>query len=143
VSVLRSVDVHTASAFVKRSPHACWRVLVDPVLLPHWVPGLRRATVVATGADGLPDEIHFEFSTSLTYSLVYTYDVAAREVRFETRIGKRDGVRGFARVAASEDGSEIRYGLDVGEGRSEADRALGGVEAVLAAFVRWMDAERS
>lgn len=128
------------TASIRRSPDACWRVLVDPVLMPAWVPGLRRATVVAVGADGLPAEIHFEFSTSLTYSLVYRYDVAAREVRFEPRLGKRDGVRGVARIEPTEDGATLHYGLELGDGRSPADRALGDAEATAAAFAAWMQA---
>ena len=132
--------MRVVSASIHRSPDACWRVLVDPKLLPHWVPGLRRATVVAVGADGLPAEIHFEYSTSLTYSLVYRYDVAARELRFEPRLGKRDGVRGFARIEATEHGAELHYGLEVGDGRSPADRALGDAEATVAAFAGWMHA---
>jgi len=133
--------MRVVSASIRRSPEACWRVLVDPELLPHWVPGLRRATVVARGADGLPAEIHFEFSASLTYSLVYRYDLVAREVRFEPRLGKRDGVRGFARIEATEQGgAELHYGLEVGDGRSPADRALGDVEATVSAFAAWMHA---
>lgn len=129
------------TASIRRTPEACWRVLVDPVLMPHWVPGLRRATVVAVGADMLPSEIHFEFSTSLTYSLVYRYDVAAREVRFEPRLGKRDGVRGIARIEAAEDGTaRLHYGLELGDGRSAADRALGDAETTVAAFAAWMQA---
>lgn len=129
------------TASIRRSADACWRVLVDPVLMPAWVPGLRRATVVAVGADGLPAEIHFEFSTSLTYSLVYRYDVAAREVRFEPRLGRRDGVRGVARIEAAEDGgAQLHYGLELGDGRSAADRALGDAEATAAAFAAWMHA---
>ena len=115
-------------------------MLVDANLLAHWVPGLRKATVVAVGADGLPAEIHFEFSTSLTYSLTYRYDVAAREIRFEPRLGKRDGVKGFARIVPADGGAELQYGLELGDGRSAADRALGDVEATVAAFAAWMHA---
>ena len=132
--------MRSVTASIRRSPDACWRVLVDPVLMPHWVPGLRRATVVAVGADGLPAEIHFEFSTSLTYSLVYRYDLAAREVRFEPRLGTRDGVRGSARIEAADGGAQLHYSLELGEGRSATDRALGDAEATVAAFAAWMHA---
>lgn len=128
------------TAHIERTPEQCWRVLVDAALFPHWVPGLRRATVIASNDAGLPREIHFEFSASLTYSLVYTYDVAAREVRWEPRLGGRDAVRGFARLAPDERGTRITYGLEPGGGRSEADRALGDPDALVAAFVAWMHA---
>ena len=117
-------------------------MLVDPNTLPHWVPGLRRAVVIAIGPFNLPAEIHFEFSTSLAYTLVYTYDLAAREMRFEPRLGKRDGVKGFARVEPFDEGTRLQYGLEAGEARTSADRALGNVESLVAAFTNWMNAER-
>jgi hypothetical protein len=123
---------------IKRPPDACWRLLVDASLMTGWVPGLRRANVVAFDDAGLPREIHFEFSTSLTYSLVYTYDVAAHEVRWEPRMGGRDAVRGFARLEPVDEGTRITYGLEPGSGRSEADRVLGDPEQLVAAFVGWM-----
>jgi hypothetical protein len=134
--------MQTVVAYIRRTPEACWRVLVDANVLTGWVPGLRRARVISTTADGLPGEIHFEFSTSLTYTLVYTYDAAARELRFEPRLGKRDGVRGFARVEPFDEGARLTYGLEPGDGRSSADRALGDLDALVAAFATWMHAER-
>jgi len=132
--------VRTVVAFIQRSPDACWRVLVDPARFTGWVPGLRRAVVIASGPFNLPAEIHFEFSTALTYTLAYTYDLAAREVRFEPRLGKPDGVRGFARIEPHEGGARLEYGLEVGEARSAADRELGDVDALVASFVKWMHA---
>lgn len=134
--------MRTVTAYIRRSPEDCWHVLVDPKRLTRWVPGLRRAVVIASGPYNLPAEIHFEFSASLTYTLVYTYDLAAREMRFEPRLGKGDGVRGFARVAASDDGTRLEYGLEVGEARSPADRELSDLDALVAAFARWMHGER-
>ncbi len=115
--------------------------MVDPALLAHWVPGLRRAVVISSGPFGLPAEVHFEFSTSLTYTLVYSYDLERREVRFEPRLGKRDGVSGYVRIEPFDDGSRIEYGLEEGEGRSSADRELGGADAIVAAFAKWMLAD--
>jgi hypothetical protein len=133
--------VRTVTAYIKRTPEACWRVIVDPALLTHWVPGLRRAIVISLGPFNLPAEIHFEFSTSLTYTLVYTYDLAAREMRFEPRLGKRDGVRGYVRIDAFDEGTRLEYGLEIGDARSVADRELGDVEALVASFAKWMQAE--
>jgi hypothetical protein len=133
--------MRTVTAYIRRSPDACWRVIVDPMLLTHWVPGLRRAVVISLGPFNLPAEIHFEFSTSLAYTLVYSYDLAARSMRFEPRLGKRDGVRGYVRIDPFDDGARIEYGLEVGEARSPADVELGDVDALVAAFVKWMHAE--
>jgi uncharacterized protein YndB with AHSA1/START domain len=132
---MREVTTH-----IQRTPEQCWRVLVDASLLTHWVPGLRRATVITSNDAGLPREIHFEFSVSLTYSLVYTYDVAAREVRWEPRVGGRDAVRGFARLVPDGSGTRMTYALEPGSGRSEGDRALGDPDALVAAFAAWMHA---
>ena len=133
--------MRTVTAYIRRPPEACWRVIVDASLLAHWVPGLRRAVVISLGPFNLPAEIHFEFSTALTYTLVYSYDLAAREMRFEPRLGKRDGVSGYVRFVPFDQGTRIEYGLDVGDARSPADRELGDPEALVAAFVKWMHAE--
>jgi uncharacterized protein YndB with AHSA1/START domain len=130
--------VVTASAFIPRPPDACFRVFTNPALLPAWVPGLRRARVIAVGSDGLPTEILFEFSTSLTYSLVYAYDAAARDVRWEPRIGKRDAVRGGARFAPIDGGTRMTYELELGDARSSVDGAADHARALVDAFAQWM-----
>jgi hypothetical protein len=134
--------MNTVIAYVSRPPEVCWRVLADATTFTGWVPGLRRARVIASHPDGLPAEIQFEYSSSLTYSLIYTYDVAALEMRWEPRLGKRDGVRGFARVEAFGDGCRLTYGFEPGDGRSPADLALGALDKLVAGFVRWMHEER-
>ena len=133
IAVMRSV-----TTYIRRSPDACWKVLTDATVLTGWVPGLRRARVITTDDAGLAREVQFEFSTSLTYSLVYTYDAAAREMRWEPRLGKRDGVRGVARVEAFDEGTRLTYELEHGDGRSAADQELGDLDALVAAFARWM-----
>ncbi|MDB4960001.1 MAG: hypothetical protein JWO36_7570 [Myxococcales bacterium] len=134
--------MQTVVAFVSRTPEACWRVFTDPHLLSAWVPALRRARVITIGVDGLPTEIQFEFSESLTYSLTYTYDVAAREVRWEPRAGKRDAVRGFARFDAFDHGTRVTYGLEQGQGRTPMDKVIGDLQALVGAFVRCMHRDR-
>lgn len=111
---------------------------MDPATLGAWVPGLRKARVIALDAAGLPLEILFEFGPSLTYSLVYTYDALAHEVKWEPRTGKHDAVAGFVRFDAFDDGTRITYGLVHGDGRSPAETALGDVSALVASFVRWI-----
>jgi hypothetical protein len=123
---------------VPQAPDVCWRAFTDPNLFAAWMPGLRRATVIATNADGLPGEVHFEYSESLTYSLRYAYDVAAREVRWEPRVGARDAVRGFARFAAHPPGTRMTYKLEQGVGRLAGDLALGGPHTVASAFIKWL-----
>lgn len=130
--------VTTTTTYVARSPDACWRVFVDPVQLHAWLPGLRRARVVDTTPEGLPREIVFEFSASLTYSLVYSYDPDAREVRWEPRVGKRDAVGGTARFDAFDAGTRVTYRLQHGDNRTEADRSLDTAAQVVAAFAKWM-----
>ena len=129
--------MQTVTVTVSRDPATCWKRFTDASLLLAWVPGLRRAQVIAT-SKGLPEEIHFEFSDSLAYTLVYTYDVDAREVRWEPKLGKRDGVAGFAKFAVTDDGTEVTYGLEQGSGRSERDRALGDIKKIVDAFAAWM-----
>jgi len=123
---------------VPRAPDACWRALVDAHQLTGWVPGLRRARVVSTEPSGLPSEIVFEFSQSRTYSLAYEYDLGQGLVRWEPRTGKRDGVRGFARVEAADGGTRLTYALEHGVGRTASDLALGDVDELADAFVRWV-----
>ena len=103
--MLDTLAMHTANdnlssivTYIARSPDVCWRALIDATVLPAWVPGLRRARVIEVDDHQRPREVLFEFSTSLTYSLVYSYDADAREMHWEPRIGKRDAVRGFARL---------------------------------------------
>lgn len=134
--------MRTVSSYVKRAPAACWRAFTDASVLAAWVPGLRRARVIATRTDGLAAEIQFEFSTSLTYSLIYSYDPDRYEIRWEPRAGKRDAVRGYVRFEAFDHGTRIEYGLEHGDGRSTAERSIGAPEALVAAFVRWMEETR-
>jgi hypothetical protein len=134
--------VKTVTAFVARDPASCWRVFTDASMLTLWVPGLRRAQVIATD-NGLPSEVHFEFSTSLAYTLVYRYDLDLHVVYWEPKLGKRDGVSGSARFDATGDGgTQVTYALKQGEGRGPAERSLGDLQALVDAFVTWMHAER-
>lgn len=115
---------------------------MDAVTLAAWVPGLRRARVITRDTQGLPLETLFEFGESLTYSLVYTYDAATREVKWQPRTGKYDAVAGFARFDPAEGGTKLTYGLEQGDGRSPAEKALGEVSILAHAFARWMSEER-
>lgn len=126
--------MQTALAVVAREPEACWRAFIDAATFAAWIPGLRRAQVIQVGADGLPVEILFEFGASRTYSLVYTYDVAKREVRWEPRANKRDAVAGFARFDELDNGTRVTYGLSNHAGNTN----LAELHDLLAAFGSWM-----
>ena len=130
--------MRTATAVLPQPAHACWRAFTDARLLIAWVPGLRSATVISTAELGLPREILFELSDSRTYTLVYDYNLAAREVRWSPQLGKRDAVSGHARFAEVDGGTQLEYALEQGDGRSESDRALASLDALVAAFAAWM-----
>ncbi len=132
--------MHSVTAFVPRSRERCWRVFVDVAELPLWVPGLRRAEVLALER-GLPSEIHFEFSSSLVYTLVYSYDLERREVRWQPKLGKREGVSGSVRFDEAGEGTQLTYSLEHGEGRSPSERELGDLQKLVDAFVGWMSAK--
>lgn len=127
---------------IARTPDACWRAFIDATLFSEWMPGLQRAQVISTNENGLPREVHFEFSTSLSYSLVYRYDPQAREVSWEPQAGKRDAVRGSARIEPHGNGARMTYQLAQGKGRLAGDLVKGSAAAFMAAFVRWIEARR-
>jgi len=130
--------MRTATIVLSQSVDACWRAFTDARLLLAWVPGLRRATVISTGAMGLPREILFEFAESRTYTLIYDYDLAAHEVRWQPQLGKRDAVSGHARFTAENGTTRMEYALDQGDGRTEAERALGSLDVLVASFASWL-----
>jgi uncharacterized protein YndB with AHSA1/START domain len=125
---------------VARPLDRVWRAFTNARLFAAWMPGLRRANVVSE-ENGLPTEVDFDFSTSLTYSLRYTYDLAQHEVHWEPRLGARDAVRGTAQLAATETGTRITYKLEQGAARTTGDLVLGGPHAIVGAFVRWIEAQ--
>jgi hypothetical protein len=129
--------VRTATAFVPRDPDRCWRAFIDVASLTAWVPGIRRAEIIAK-EKGLPSEVHYEFASSLAYTLSYRYDPAARVLSWEPKLGKRDAVTGFARFDPADGGTQITYAIEDGDGRSTTDRALGDPDALVAAFAAFM-----
>jgi hypothetical protein len=132
----------TATKLIPRSPAACWRHFIDAALLVAWVPGLRRARVVATLPDGLPLEIAFEFAASRTYSLVYRYDVATRTVTWSPRMGQRDAVLGSARFDDEDGATRVTYSLESSGARSAAERHDDDPVVLLDAFAAWMSRTR-
>lgn len=129
----------TAETLIPRPPAACWREFTDAARLIAWVPGLRRARVVAALPDGLPLEVAFEFAGSRTYTLVYQYEPATHTVRWSPRTGQRDAVRGSIELTPVEGGTLARYHLEPALPDSPA---ADNPAAVLAAFAAWMDRTR-
>ncbi|MCX5745990.1 MAG: SRPBCC family protein, partial [Proteobacteria bacterium] len=119
-------------------PQACFSAFTDPSTLVGWVPGLRRAQVIAKGPRGLPSEIHFEYASSLVYTLAYNYDLEAREVRWEAKLGRRDGVSGSVKFEPFDEGTRVTYSLRHGDGRDPKDREAGEADVMVDAFVAWM-----
>jgi hypothetical protein len=130
--------VVTVRAVVSREPAACFRAFIDVATFGAWVPGLRRAQVIRVGLDGLPTEILFEFGASRTYTLVYTYDHDAREVRWQPGSGKLDAVAGFAKFEALDGGTSVTYGLENHDGGADISE----VHALVTAFSQWMQTPR-
>ena len=128
--------METVTAFIPRDPQACFLAFTDARQLAAWVPGLRRADILSK-LRGLAAEVHFEFA-ELAYTLVYAYDVAKREIRWQPKLGADEGVTGFARFDAAEGGTQFTYGLEHGEARTPDEQALGNLNAIVAAFVAWM-----
>jgi len=126
------------SQLVARPLDACWNAFVDPSAMTRWVPGLVAAVVDERRPDGLPSEVRYEYTSLLAYALVYTYDLDAHVVRWEPREASRGGVRGFARFAAVDGGTEVTYALEHDGGRLAAERALDDPKVALAAFAQFM-----
>lgn len=129
--------MQTVTMFVPRDADTCWRVFTDVAKLTAWVPGLRHAEIISKER-GMPSEIHFQFANSLAYTLVYTYDRDKREVSWEPKLGKREGVTGYARFAPVERGTQVTYALEHGAGRGAVERELGDLQRLVDAFATWL-----
>jgi uncharacterized protein YndB with AHSA1/START domain len=124
----------TVTGIIRRSPDACWKTLVDPSTMTGWMPNVRRARVVATYPTGLPREIDFELASERSYSLLFTYDVSARELRWKPRRGS--AAPGFARVEPAEQGARITYAIE--DAGAKPDN--GDLDALVTQFASWMHA---
>jgi hypothetical protein len=129
--------MQTVTTFVPRDADTCWRVFIDVAKLTQWVPGLRHAEIL-TKTRGLPSEVHYQFARSLAYTLVYTYDRDKREIHFEPKLGRREGVSGWARFEPFEGGTRFTYALAHGDGRGAAERELGDLQRLVDAFSTWL-----
>ena len=129
--------MQTVSTYVPRDAETCWRVFIDIPRLMQWVPGLCHAEVI-TKERGLPSEVHFQFAQSLAYTLVYSYDRANREIHWEPKLGRREGVSGWVRFEPFEGGTRLTYALAHGDGRGAAERELGDLQRLVDAYATWL-----
>lgn len=131
------MPVQTLITFLPRDADTCWRVFTDIPRLTQWVPGLRHAETISKSR-GMPSEVHYQFANSLAYTLVYTYDKTKREIRWEPKLGRREGVTGWVRFEPFEGGTRFTYALEHGDGRGVAERELGDLQRLADAFSTWL-----
>jgi hypothetical protein len=134
-------NLHSHVMFVARSPRTCWEVFTDVGTMVAWVPGLRRATAINKRPDGLVEEVSFELSASLAYTLTYEYDLEALMVSWRPRLGGRDAVRGYARFETCDGGTSMTYALEHGPGRQN-DSAIDDASRLVASFKRFVESGR-
>lgn len=117
---------------------------MDARLLPTWVPGLRRAKVVRHNAEGMPLEVMFEFSETLSYSLIYRYDADLKRVAWMPGMGKRDAVAGFAEFNEDGEGTLMTYGVQpAGRAPTQAESDLRtNAQRIVDAFVKFCESAR-
>lgn len=120
-------------AVLPASPALCFSEFVDLRTARLWLPGLRKARVVRSDAQGRPLEVSYEFGDVLSYALVYAYDDAARSVRWVPSAGLQDAVSGSATFDDAPGGCLFRYQLESLRGRSPTHE-----RDVAQAFVRWI-----
>jgi hypothetical protein len=127
----------TASVFLPHPAERCWRAFMDVSMLRSWVPGLKRARLVRANDAALPLEVSFELGDTLTYTLVYHYE-GEHAVRWEPRVGKRDGLRGSARFEPEGDGCRLHYELEPLAPHSSPERADEDPARLTSAFAAWL-----
>jgi hypothetical protein len=115
-----------------------YNIFCDGARLHWWVPGLRRATVLAIDDDDRPLDVRFEFAVNRVYVLRYGYDPSRLSVSWRPIEGKLHAVSGEALFLAEAGGSILVYREEsVGEARSAAERRAFSAADVARAFARY------
>lgn len=120
-------------AVLPASPETCFTEFIDLRCARLWLPGLKKARVVRSDAQGRPIEVSYEFGDVLSYALVYHYDDATKRVRWVPSAGLQDGVSGSASFDLAANGCLFRYSLDSLRGRSPTHET-----DVAEAFTQWI-----
>ena len=120
-------------AVLPASPDTCFTEFTDLRCTRLWLPGLKKARVVRSDAQGRPIEVSYEFGDVLSYALVYHYDDATRRVRWVPSAGLQDGVSGSASFDLAANGCLFRYSLDSLRGRAPTHET-----DVAEAFTAWI-----
>ena len=116
-----------------RPPDVCYRAFCDVGSFWLWLPGMKKARVVRSDAEGRALEVSYEFGDSLSYALVYAYDAAARKVRWVPSAGVQYGVSGRAEFTPHPDGCLFSFALEGRKGRGPDHQG-----EVARAFARWV-----
>lgn len=120
-------------AVLPASPATCFTQFIDVGSARLWLPGLKKAKVVRSDAQGRAAEVSYEFGQSLSYALVYHYDEVQHRVRWVTSAGLQDGVSGSASFELAAEGCVFRYTLESLRGRSPLHET-----EVAEAFASWI-----
>jgi len=120
-------------AVLPATPDTCFSEFIDLRTARLWLPGLKKARVVRSDAQGRPIEVSYEFGDVLSYALVYHYDDATHRVRWVPSAGLQDGVSGSASFDLAANGCLFRYSLDSLRGRAPTHET-----DVAEAFSQWI-----
>ncbi|WP_030484062.1 SRPBCC family protein [Nocardioides aequoreus] len=106
----------TSSIVVDAPAPAVMAVIADFEAYPEWAQGMKRAEVVATGADGRAEQVHFELEAAPikdAYTLAYEWD-GDRQVTWQLVEGRMLKAMTGAYVLREQGGStEVTYRLAV------------------------------
>lgn len=106
----------TSSIVVDAPAPAVMAVIADFEAYPEWAQGMKRAEVVATGADGRAEQVHFELEAAPikdAYTLAYEWD-GDRQVTWQLVEGRMLKAMTGAYVLRDQGGStEVTYRLAV------------------------------
>jgi hypothetical protein len=121
-------------AVLPASPATCFNEFIDLRSARLWLPGLKKAKVARSDAQGRALEVSYEFGESLSYALVYAYDDATHRVRWVPSAGLQDGVSGSASFELAPGGCLFRYSLESLRGRAPTHE--GDVAQAFSAWIR-------
>lgn len=106
----------TSSIVVDAPAPAVMAVIADFEAYPEWAQGMKRAEVVAAGADGRAEQVHFELEAAPikdAYTLAYEWD-GDRQVTWQLVEGRMlKAMTGAYVLREQAGGTEVTYRLAV------------------------------